>query len=124
MPINKFGHHSTKYRAYDDDDYDDADTFNLHDKRIVNISVPVNDNDAVNKKYLEEALNKIVKKLDEHTNSTYNLITTATQIIKKVSHDNEELYKHLKLEQPSKKKSQSAAKSGRASQAVKPSASS
>lgn len=69
MPVNKFGGHATYKRKYEEDGFDE-EVFNMKGKRIIEIAEPLNDSDAVNKKYLQEATTKIYEQIQVHITST------------------------------------------------------
>lgn len=102
MPLDKFGRHADKSRTYYDDldiDLDDDEHLNMRNKRIIYVAAPINETDAVNKKFVEEELAKIMDKLNDHIRRAEDNIQKANKIIREVTTDIEALFKHLNIKQ-------------------------
>lgn len=99
MPLNKFGRHAGRTYNDDDDDsdFDEDEYLNMRNRRIIQLAPAINDADAVNKKFLEEQLEKIAGKLNNHIIKAETNIQKANAIIREFTGDIEALFKHLNI---------------------------
>jgi hypothetical protein len=70
MFVDKFGRHiSTRKRSHCDSD-DDDDDYDCNLKRLKHIGDPLEDGDAINKRYLDVQLDRLMQELNNNIKAT------------------------------------------------------